>query len=185
MSNPQFHQAERRSLLVPALLALVLLVTAVGVARHYFPATSIDIDHLHTNLLPTHTVFATDTKIVGASQAQDVLFVATAARVRNGMQVPIFLDGASCTLTDQAGAILTVKAVEKSDLPNVETSFPKLKSLLQHPLFRDISIEPGKAAEGTLLLSFPFTEAQWKARTSAVIEMNIYHQHPVYLTIPN
>ena len=185
MSNPQFQQAERRSLLVPALLALVLLAAAVMVARHFFPATSIDIDHVHTDLLPTHTVFATDTKVVGATQAQDVLFVATNIRVRNGMQVPIFLDGASCTFTDQAGATLAVKAVEKSELPNVETSFPKLKPHLQKPLYRDVSIEPGKAAEGTLLLSFPFTEAQWKARKSAVIEMNIYHQHPVYLTVPN
>lgn len=184
MSNPQFHQAERRSLLIPGLLALVLLIAAAAVARHFFPSTSIDIDHLHTDLLPTHTVFTTDSKVVGASQAQDVLFVATTARVRNGMQVPIFLDGASCTLTDQAGAIMTVKAVEKSELANVETSFPKLLPLMQHPLARDTTIEPGKSAEGTILFSFPFTEAQWTARKSAVVEIDLYHQHPVYLTIP-
>ncbi len=155
------------------------------VARHFFPATSIDIDHLHTDLLPTHTVFANDTKVVVASQAQDVLFVATTVRVRNGMQVPIFLDGATCTFTDQAGAILNVNAVERSELPNIETSFPKLAPLMQQPLYRDTTIDPGKSAEGTVLLSLPFTEAQWKARKSAVVEMNVYHQHPVYVTIPN
>lgn len=185
MSDPRFPQPERRSFVLPALGAFVLVALAVLVARQFFPSTSIDIDHLQTTVLPTHTVFSTDSKVVGASQAQDVLFVASTVRVRNGMQVPIFLDGASCTLTDQAGAVMTVKAAEKSELPNIETSFPKLVPLLQHPLVRDTTIEPGKSAEGTILLSFPFTEAQWKARKSAVIQMDVYHQHPVYLTIPN
>lgn len=185
MSNPEFQQAERRPLLVPVVLALVLIAAAVAVARHFFPSTSIDIDHLRTELLPTHTVFSNDTKVVAAAQSQDVLFIASTVRVRNSMQVPIFLDGASCTLTDQSGAILSVKAVEKSGLVNIETTFPALAPLMEHPLTRDTTIDPGKAAEGTLLFSFPFTQEQWKARRSAVIEMDVYHQHPVYLTIPN
>jgi hypothetical protein len=182
--QPTFSQPERRSYALPILLAVVLLAVAAAVALHFFPATSIESAHLHTDILPTHTVFKSDSIVVGPPQTSDVLFVASTIRVENKLRIPISLDGLSCTFTDPSGAVLTVKGVTRQDLANTEASFPGLKPLMAMPLRLDANLDPGQTTQGTVLLSFPFTREQWDTRKSATLQVDVYNHPPLFIDIP-
>ena len=185
VTEPTFAQPERRSFVVPALLALVAFAVAFFVWKHaFFPATSVDIAHLHTEVLPFTTEFKTDTIMLGPNETNSTLLVATTIRIDNHRRIPISLDDFAMTLTDATGAMLTEKAVQKTDLPNLETMFPKLKPIAGTQLLRDTEIAPGKAAEGTLIFSFPVPVDLWNKRTSATVEAQIYHQPAVQATVP-
>ena len=183
MSDPTFAQPERRSYLVPILLALVAIGVAVVIARQYFPATTINIAHVRTDLLPTTTVYRSESTVVGVNQTQIVLFIATTLRLENQMRLPIFLDNFLLTFITPDGQ-LQAKALTKDELANAQLSFPALKPLTTNPLLRDATIDPGKSAEGTVVFSLPIPKSMWDARKIATIEVDVYHQHPVYQDIP-
>ncbi len=184
MPDPAFAQPERRSFLVPILGAIAAIAVAVAIAIHFFPATTIDLDHLHTDVVPTETVFKGGT-VVGLHETNRVLFVVSTVRVSNRMRVPIFLDDFHLTLTDTSDAEMTVRGATKDNLPGMSTSFPALKPVLGSPLLRDTSIEPGKSAEGTVIFALDkINQDLWDKRKSAVIKVDIYHQPAVYATIP-
>lgn len=185
MPELTFSQPARRSLLVPILLALLALGLAAGIAIHFFPATTVDVQHLHTSTLPTHTVYKSQSIVLGQDQAEDVLFVGTTLHVENKLRLPIFLDDFTLTLTSPDGAELTAKGLQKTDLPNLELSFPNLKPIVANPLLRETSIDPARSAEGTVLFSLPIPEALWKTRKSATVKVDLYHQPSVYFTIPS
>jgi hypothetical protein len=184
VSEPSFSQEQPRSLLVPALLAVVFVVLAFFIARHFFAATTVNIAHLHTDILPTATVFKADTIVVGPAATDHTLFVASTIRIENQRQYPISLDDFTITLTDIAGAQTTAKAIQKLDLPNTEVMFPNLKPLVGPLLLRDTNIDPGKSAQGTVVFSLPVDAIAWNNRKSAEIQVDIYHGHSVYTTIP-
>ncbi len=184
MPELTFSQPAKRSLLLPIVLALAALAIAIAIAIHFFPATTVNIDHLGTKTLPTHTVYKSQSIVLGPDQSQDVLFVATNLRVDNQLRVPIYLDDFTLTFTNPDGAELTAKATQKLDLPNVQTSFPALAPLVSTPLLRETTLDPGKSAQGTILFSLPVPEAMWNARKSAVIKVDLYHQPSLYLTVP-
>lgn len=160
------------------------MAVAIAIEIHFFPATTVNIDHVATHTLPTHTVYKSQSIVLGPDQAQDVLFVATNLRVDNQLRLPIYLDDFTLTFTNSDNAELTVKATQKLDLPNVETSFPALKPIVLTPLLRETALDPGKSAQGTLLFSLPIPESMWDARKSAIIKVDLYHQPSLYLTIP-
>ena len=184
MPEPTFSQSPRRSLLLPILIAFGALALAVAVAIHFFPATSVNVDHIHTDLLPTHTVYKSNSIVLGPDQSQDVLFIATTIRLDNQLRVPIFVDDFNLTFTNPDGAELTTKAVQKDDIANLQLSFALLKPMTVKPLLRETSIDPAKTAQGSIVFSLPIPKAMWDARKSAVIKVDIYHQPSLYLTIP-
>ncbi len=182
--TPTFAQPERRSFLVPILLALAALAAAAVIALHFFPATTVDIAHLRTDLLPTTTTYKAQSMVVGVNQTQTVLFVASTVRVSNQLRVPIFVDGFSITFTDPAGAQLQARGLTQSELSNSQLSFPALKPLTTSPLLRETSIDPGKSAEGTIVFPLPIPQSMWNTRKTATIKVDLYHQNPVYQDIP-
>lgn len=184
VADPSFSQPERRSFLVPILVAIAALALAIVIAIHFFPATTINIDHLHSDAVDTHTVFQSHSKVIGQQQSQDVLFIAETLKVDNQLRFAISLDDFSLNLTNPDGHQFTVKAVQKGDLESIQASFPRLKPLLTTPLLRDTDIEPGKVAEGTILFSLPVPQTMWDARQSGVVKVDVYHQPSLYLTIP-
>ncbi|ADW68347.1 hypothetical protein [Granulicella tundricola] len=184
MPDPSFSQPERRSLILPIVLGLALLGVIFAVVAHLRPTASVAVTHVHTDLLPTSTVFKSDSIVMGPRENARQLFVATTVRIDNKIHIPIYLDDFTCTFTDPSGAIMKVTAFANPDLTNIQTSFPKLQPLMQTPLKRETRIDPGQTLQGTILLSFPFTEAQWNARKSATIEIDLYHQAPLTLDIP-
>ncbi len=182
--EPTFTQPERRSYLIPILVALAALVAAALLATHFYPATTIDIAHIHTDLLPTHTVYKSNSIVVGAADVSDVLFLAETVKVTNQLRVPISTDDVTLTFTNAAGQQLTTKALEKDELANIELSFPALKPLMTHSLYRDTVIDPTQSAQGTLLFALQVPRPMYDTRKSAVIKLSLYHQNPVYQTIP-
>ncbi len=170
---------------MPALLALVAFAAGFLVWKHaYFPSTSVDVAHVQTQVLPITTQFHTQTIVVGPNETNDTLLVASTIRVENHRTVPISLEGFSMTLTDPSGAELAEKAVEKSELPNLQTMFPKVTPMLGTQLLRDTVIAPGKSAEGTLVFSFQVPQTVWDTRKSAVVNVDVYHEPAASLTVP-
>ncbi len=160
------------------------LALATIIAIHFFPATTVNIDHLHTDVVETRTVFESHSIVLGAKQSQDMLFVVETLKVDNQLRLAISLDDFSLNLTNAEGQQMVVKAVQKGDLANLATSFPQLQPLLSTPLLRETSLEPGQAAQGTVVFSLPVPKAMWDARQSAILKVDLYHQPSLYLTLP-
>jgi hypothetical protein len=185
MSELTFSQPERRSFLGPILIALAVLGIAGGAVYLYIPHRVADLTITHTAVLPTHTVFKTDSILVGAQQdSQDVFYVLTTIRVDNKLHVPLFISDFNATFTTADDEVTTTSAVEQSDLDNLYITFPALRRLAGAPLTRESSIQSGGHAEGMVLLHFPITQADWDKRKSATVTIDFYHQGSFTVTIP-
>jgi hypothetical protein len=184
VSEPMLAQPARRNLLAPVLVAFVIMGIAIALVVRYTPHTVADLTILHTSVYPTHTVFKSDTLVVGSDQVQDNVYVLTTLRVEDRLNLPIFLKDFTAILTTAEGEELRSSAVEKPDLENLYTTFPRLRSLSSAPLLRDTLIDPGHSAEGMVLLHFPITEDEWNRRRSAILQIDLYHQGPISVTIP-
>lgn len=182
--EPKFAQPARRNLLAPVLVAFVIMGIAIALVVRYTPHTVADLTILRTAVYPTHTVFKSDTLVVGRDQVQDNLYVLTTLRVEDRLNLPIFLKDFTATLTTADGEELKTSAVEKQDIENLYTTFPALRPLSSTPLLRETLIDPGHSAEGMILLHFPVTEDEWNRRRSAKLQIDLYHQGPISITIP-
>ena len=114
-------------------------------------------------------------------------------RLEDRLRLPLFLKDFTASLTPAnpdgtPGEAITSSAVEKLDVPNLYLSFPALKSLAQQQgsplLLRDTQIEPGKSAEGMVLLHFPASQSTWDSRKTASLTIDFYHQQPMTIEIP-
>ncbi len=184
MADLAFAQSERRSYLGPLVLALAAIVAALVVARHFFPATSIGTDHLHTDILATKTEFKSDSTVVGIDRSQSMLYVLTRVRVSDNLHMPIFLDDFHATIVEADGSEITAHGLSRQDIANVQVTFPALTPLVTPPLLRETTIEPGQHLEGMILLPFPISQAVWDARKSATVRIDLYHQPPLFYDIP-
>lgn len=184
MSTPTFASPERRSFLLPALLALLGFTFVALLTIHFFPRTSVKAEAVHTDILPTTTVYKAQSIVVGQNEVAQTLFVAATVRVENGMRMPVYVDNVSLTLTDSTGAELTQTALNKQDIASVEQSFPKLKPLVKALPLQDATIDPGESAQGVSVFSLNVPQSLWDARTSAVVKIDLYHQQSVSLTLP-
>jgi hypothetical protein len=184
MSDFKFSQPERRNFLVPILIALVIVGGVFGYI-YLTPHRIADITLTHTAVLPTHTEFQTDSKLVGAQvEAQDAFYVLATIRIDNRLKTPLTIDDITGTFTQPDDTVADTTAIQKNDLDSVYSAFPALKPLAGPPLLRETPIPPGSHAEGMVLLNFPVTEAQWNARKSATVTLSFYHQPPFSITIP-
>ena len=189
-----FAQPARRNLFVPIALALAVLALATFLVLRFTPHTTADLTIVRTALYPIHTVFKSESIVVGRDQAQDDLYVLADLRIANHLRLPLFLKDFTATLVPGANSPegntpLLASAVEKSDLPTVYATFPalaKLAAAQNAPLLpRETQIDPGQTAEGLILLHFPTTEAAWNARQSASVTVAPYHQAPITVDLPN
>lgn len=184
MSEPSFALAERRSFLVPIVIALAALAAAIALAIHFFPANQASIAHVQTQLLPTHTVYKSNSIVLGQDHSEDVLFVATTLRVDNKMRMPIYLDDYTLTFTDPTGAQLSARSINKQDLASLAVTFPAIQPLVGTRLARETVIQPGQSAQGTVLFSVPIPQSLWNSRKDATIEVDIFRQKPLLQVIP-
>lgn len=186
MSEPTFAQPERRSFILPGLIAVAAIALAITIAVHFFPATTVNLDHVGAVLIPTHTVYspANKTIVLAPDESQDVLFLAETLRLDNRLRVPIFPDDYSLTIIAADNRQATFRAIKIVDLANLEITFPQLVAPMKTPLPRDIAIEPGKVSEGTVLFSIPLSKATWDARKSATVHVELYHYPSQSLVIP-
>jgi hypothetical protein len=184
MADLNFSQPERRSFLIPGLIALAVLGVVFALLLGLNPHRIADITITHTAILPTHTVYKSGTMVVGREdQTQDDLYVLATVRVEDKLKLPLFIKDITATLTTPDGET-TTPAIAKNDIPNLYVTFPALKPLAGPPLLRETTIQPGEHAEGMVLLHFPVTQEIWDQRTSAVVTIDFYHQGPLSVTIP-
>jgi hypothetical protein len=185
MPDLTFSQAERRSYTVPALIALAVLAIGIGIFFWRTPLRAVDITVPRTATLPTHTIFPVDTKLVGVpDHAEDAFYVVATVHIHNRLKVPLFIKDITGALTAPDDSTLAASAAEKTDLPNLYITFPKIKPLTSTPLYRETTIQPGAEAEGMVILDFPIDQATWDKRKSATITVDFYHQGQFTAEIP-
>lgn len=193
MAALTFSQPARRNLVAPVLIAVVLLVAVAGMLLRFTPHNVADIAVTHTAVFAAHTVYKTDSIVVGSDPSQDDLYVLASVHIDNRLRLPLFLKDFTATLTpsnpDRTPAEpITTSAAQKNDIPNLYTTFPALKTLadeeLKAPLYRETQIDPDQSADGLIFLHFPTNQAAWDHRKSATITIDLYHQGPITVTIP-
>lgn len=184
MTELKFSQPARRNLLAPVLIAFLLLGIAIALVIRSTPARAVNLTLSHTALYPTHTVFKSDSIVVGSDKAEDNLYVLTTLRVDDPLHLPLILKDFTATITMADDTQITTSAAQEKDLPNIYTSFPALRALASRPLLRETLIAPGASAEGMILLQFPITQDVWNHRKSAVLNVDLYHQGNFPVSIP-
>ncbi len=183
MATLSFPQSERRNLLPPILIALVVLGVAFFLYNRLNPNVRPQIIATHTNIYGAHTVIKSESLLVGRDQAQDDLYVVTTLHIDNPLKFPLYLRDFIGTLITADGQLLTSSAVQKNDLPNLYTSFPDVKKLASTPLYRETTIPPGQSAEGMVLLHFSADKDAWDHRKSASVTVDFYHQPPQQVSL--
>ncbi len=184
MADLTFSQPERRNFFVPIALAVVVLALASALLIRFTPHRIPVLIVKHTSTWQAHTIFKSDSILVGQDKAQDDLYVLATLRIQDPLKVPLFLKDFTGTLTTASGETLSVSAAEKLELPALYETFPALKSLASTPLLREAAILPGRTAEGMILLHFPVTEDAWSHRQSATLTVDFYHQGPQSIALP-
>lgn len=188
MLNPvndlKFEQHAHRNLIAPVLIAFLLLGVVIALVIRHTPAQAVDLTITHTTIYPTHTVFKSNSIVVGSDKAEDNLYVLANLRVEDPLHLPLFLKDFTATLTTADDQKITTSAAEAKDLPNIYTSFPGLKPLASAPLLRETLIAPGTSAEGMVLLQFPITVDMWNHRKSAILNVDLYHGGAFPIAIP-
>jgi hypothetical protein len=176
VSSPTFAQPARRNLLAPVLIAFLLLGVLLAFVIRATASKTADLTITRTLIYPTHTIFKSDSTLVGHGQSQDDLYVLTTLRIDDRLHLPLFLKDFTASLTTADGQEFTTSATEKQDLDNVYTSFPAIRPLASEPLLRETMIAPGQSAQGMLLLHFPVTKTIWDHRRNATLNIDLYHQ---------
>ena len=184
MADLTLSQPERRNLLLPIGIAIVILAAATALLLALSPYRTPGFTITRTAAWQAHTVFKSDSIVVGQDAAQDDLYVLLTLRIDDRLKIPLFLKDFTATLTTADGQLLETSATEKSDLEPLYATFPGLKALASPPLLREATIEPGQSAEGMLLLHFPATKDTWEHRKAATLTVDLYHQGPQTIPIP-
>ncbi len=185
MAELTFAQPERRSFLVPALIAIAALGIACGLFYLYISHHTVTLSVTHVAVLPTHTVFKSDSKLVGHQDPfQDDFYVLATLRIDDRLKDPVFLKDITAAVTAPDGTVTSTSAIEKNDLDNLYVTFPALVPLASAPLLRETAIQPGNHAEGMVILHFPIAQADWDQRKSADITLDFYHQDSITVPLP-
>ena len=166
-------------------IAVTALALAGFVLVHLtWHRTNADVTITQVKLYPSHIVFKHTFGIVGRDQTEDDMYVIATIAVKSNVPAPLSIDGITGVLTLADGSTLNATAVEKSELPNLFTSFPAVKTLAGPPLYRETIIAPGATVDGTIILHYPVDQKTWDARKSSTISVTPYHQPALTVELP-
>ncbi len=185
MADLNFTQQERRSYLVPALLALVVLAIFLGYFFWRTPMRMANATVTHVAVFPVHTTLDSGSHLVGiGDQAQDDLYVLVNVRIDNRLHIPLFLSDFNAAYTAPDDTVTETNAVEANDLNNLALTFPAMKPLETTPLLRESTIPADSHAEGMVILHFLIPQSDWDQRKSATLTITFYHQGSMTIPIP-
>jgi hypothetical protein len=184
VNDLKFEQPARRNLLAPVLIAFMVLGVVLALVLRYTPRKVAEVEVLHIAAYPAHTVFKSDTILVGRDRSQDDLYVPVRVQITDRLNLPIFLKDFTGTVITSDGEEVAGTAAQQSDLDNIYTSFPALRSLSSAPLLRETLINPDSSAEGMVLLHFPVSAEIWNHRRSGILNIDLYHQGPLAISLP-
>ena len=187
-----FAQPARRNLLLPLLLTVIVVAGVLYALLRFTPHRTADLAVDHVSSYAAHTVFKSESIVVGRDAAQDDLYLVATVRLTDDLRLPLFIKDITATLTPadnnaDGNELITTSAVEHPDLPNLYTSFPSVKKIADtagSPLLRELRIEPGQTAEGFVILHFPVTQSVWDQRKEATLTVSLYHQQSQTVVIP-
>jgi len=169
-------------------IAASVLVAVMALVFLLNPHETAEVTIKNSAVYASHLVFKSDSMMVGRESTEDDIYVLVTLHVEDRLRLPLFIKDFTATLTPAAGEPVTTSAAQKLEIPNLYTSFPGLKAVadqINTPLLlRETQIDPGKSAEGMVVLHFPATQAIWDQRKSATISIDLYHQDPVVVEIP-
>ncbi len=189
MADLTFSQPERRSLAVPIVLALVVLALVGFFVLRLTPHTTADVAITRVDIFPAHTVFKSESNVVGVDPSQDDLYALVTIRLTDRLRLPLFLKDITATLIPSDGSLPpATSAVEHAQLENLYTSFPAVRKLAAAQtaplLLRETRIDPNQTVEGYVIVHFPVTAETWNTRDNAVLTLDLYHQQSLSVTIP-
>jgi hypothetical protein len=189
VSTPTFTPPERRSFLVPLLLALLVLATGAFILIRVFPHTTAKLNVPTVAVLPTRTTFGSASsgggiRMLGSAPTEDDLYIVPTVRITNDLRVPLFLKDFTLSYTDAGGSEQTASAVENQDFAVLLKNYTPLRTLAEHPLLRETTIAPGQTATGTLIVHLATDAATWQKRQSAVLHIALYHQPDLTVDLP-
>jgi hypothetical protein len=183
-----FSQSANRSYTTPIVIAIAVLAAGLGVMELLLPRRTAELTIKNSATYASHLVFKADSMMVGRETTEDDIYVLVTLHIEDKLHVPLFIKDVTATLTPAEGEPVTTSAAQKLDVPNLYLTFPGLKAVADQfsapLLLRETQIDPGKSAEGVLVLHFPGTQATWDQRKSATISIDLYHQPPVVVEIP-
>ncbi len=189
MADLNLSQPERRNFAVPIVLALVVLGLVGFFVFRFTPHTTADVAITRVDVFPAHTVFKSDSIVVGDDPSQDDLYALVTVRITDRLRLPLFLKDITATLIPSDGSLPpATSAVEHAQLENLYTSFPTLRKLAAAQtvplLLRESRIDPNQTVEGYVILHFPVTAGVWNGRNDAVLTLDLYHQQSLTAAIP-
>ncbi|MBI2677790.1 MAG: hypothetical protein HYX28_03320 [Candidatus Koribacter versatilis] len=159
---------------LPPIIPILIAVAAVAIV--------IAIVSFANRQTPVLNGEITDVQSVETSAGASTL-VAVNVKVHNATAQTIHIKSVSTTvqLADKPGP-LTDEAASFGDFDRYYAGIPAIKTNAIDPLKPDTRIAPGTDHAGRVIFSFPIPKAQFDARKSLAIKINLYDHNPVVIT---
>jgi hypothetical protein len=110
------------------------------------------------------------------------VLVALNVTVRNATEKPLFIHEIKSTVTSADGKTHSDDAASPVDFPRYFQAFPALGEHAIAPLQVESKIVPGAEIKGTVVVSFPLSQADFNQRKSLSVTVTPYDRRPVVLT---
>lgn len=169
---------------IPAIsVALLLLVTVAVIVFFVNPREVDSLSVTGVNIFAPHTEFRNAPgamHVIGvAAGGEDNLYVVARIKMTDKLRLPLFILNATVTITNPDGSEVTATEISPRYYERLEKTFPALTPLLNQPIHDGDEIDPDQTEEGCILVNFPnMTQADWKARKTAVLSINLRNQGP-------
>lgn len=186
--------SERRSMLLPIVLAVVVLLVAGAWFAKVYVQPAVTASVTSATLYPVHVEYKRPKHrggaimTLGSPQTEDALYVVADVLLQDHSDVPLFLSSFHGSLTLQDGAVMQASTIESGDLPRLFKMFPTLKALADatgsQPLQREQTVAKGSTGRGYLVMSYNIPQSIWDKRRAADVSIEFYHQEPLTLLLP-
>jgi hypothetical protein len=169
---------------IPAISVAGLLLATVAVIVFFTnPREVVAISAPKVDTYAPHTVLKNAPgamHVIGVdSGGEDNLYVVARIKLTDKLRLPLFILNATVTITNSDGTAVTATGISPRYYERLEKTFPALTPLLNQPIHDEDEITPGQTEEGCILVNFPnMTEADWKARKTATLSINLRNQGP-------
>lgn len=193
MAELKLQTTERRSMLLPILLAVLLLAAAGAWFAKVYVHPSVTGSVSATSVYPVHVEYKSpkfqgSATMVAGNQTEDALYVVANVTLQNRSEVPLFLSSFHGSFTLEDGSVMQASPIESGDVPRLLKMFPQLKTLTDatgtQPLEREQTIARGATGRGYLVMYYNVPPGYWEKRKAADVNIEFYHQDPLTLPLP-
>ncbi len=151
--------------IAPVLIALVIIAVVIGVAAYLFRSKPMANGTIEN-------VFAVE------QNTHNTSFVAINIKINNVSDSTLYIKEIKAEIATPAGSFVD-DAAAATDYPRYLAAYPDLKPVVKDPLKVETKIAPGTSVEGTVLVNFPVTFADFEKRTGVTVTV-IPYDHPSF-----